>query len=263
LDDQEILIQEKFFDDQNNLIRIVDYSMRPHEEKKFTYDDKNQVVLEEVYIEGRMSDSHEFDYDSEGKIIERRHTINGELYEKTTVEYADGIEKRISLQDGEESQRVEVESDGDVKTIRVFNYGELVQMNTVITEGNKITTKSEMPGMDQTYTEVEILNENGDVIERSEFVGDNQKISTFRQEFDGKNRTKTSFENLNQPHTDYHETYTYDEKGNQTGYEKTDASGRLIGFEKVRYNELNKIIEIAGNNGSSKYHNRIDYDDSL
>ena len=41
LDDQEILINEKYFDDQNNLVRSVDFSMRPHEEKKFTYDDKN------------------------------------------------------------------------------------------------------------------------------------------------------------------------------------------------------------------------------
>jgi hypothetical protein len=263
LDGQETLIQEKFFDDQNNLIRTLDYSMRPHEETRYTYDDRNQLILEESIVEGRVGDSQEFVYDADGKVIERRHNINGDLYEKMTIEDVDGIEKRTTVQDGEETQRIEVKENGNVKTFHVFQYGELVQFNTVTTEENKVTVRAEMPGTDQIYTEVEVLNENGDVIERAEYVGEDNKVSSLQQQFDGKNRVKTTFESSNQPHTNYEEVYTYDEKGNQTGYEKTDSGGRLLAFEKVRYNELNKIIEVAGNSGSGKYHQRIDYDDSL
>ncbi|MFK7785959.1 MAG: hypothetical protein AB8B56_12625 [Crocinitomicaceae bacterium] len=262
LDDQEILINEKYFDDHNNLIRSVDFSMRPHEEKKFTYNDKNLLILEESMVEGRVGDSQEFEYDSEGNIIEQRHNINGDLYEKTTVEKTATHEKRTTLQDDEESQRVEVEIDGEVKTYRFFDYGELAQVNTVTKDGNTITTKSEIPGQEQFYVEVQVLNDGGDLIESSEFIGEN-KVSSFRQEFDGKNRTKTIFENSAQPHTNYEESFTFDESGNRVAYEKTDAGGRLMSFEKVRYNDQNKAVEIAGNNGSSKFHHRIDYDDSI
>lgn len=263
LDDQEVLLNEKFFDDQNNLVRSIDYSLRPEEEKRFTYDDKNQLILEESMLEGRVGDSQEFDYDSEGKVIEQRHNINGDLYEKTTVEKADGVEKRTTIQDGEESQRIELEVEGEVKIYRFYDYETLAQINTVKKEGNTITTKSEIPGSDQVYLEVQILNDNGDLIESSEFVGEENKVSSFRQEFEGKNRTKTIFENFSQPHTNYEEIFTFDENSNRIGYEKVDASGRLTRFEKVRYNDQNKPVEIAGNDGSSKFHHRIDYDDSL
>ena len=74
---------------------------------------------------------------------------------------------------------------------------------------------------------------------------------------------KSVFENLSQPHTSYEEVFTFDENGNRTVYEKMDMGGRLMRFEKVRYNEQNKPIEIAGNAGTSKFHHRIDYDHSI
>jgi hypothetical protein len=214
-------------------------------------------------LEGRVGDSQEFDYDSDGKLTEQRHNINGDLYEKTTVEKSETTEKRTTIQDGEESQRVEMETNGDVKTYRFFDYGELAQINTVKKEGNKITTKSEIPGTDQVYTEVQVLNDAGNLIESSEYVGEDNHVSSFRQEFEEDNRTKTIFENFSQPHTSYEEVFTFDENGNRTVYEKMDMGGRLMRFEKVRFNDQNKPIEIAGNDGNSKFHHRIDYDDSI
>lgn len=263
LDDQEVLINEKFFDDQNNLVHSIDYSLRPKEEKKFTYNDQNKLILEESLLEGRVGDSQEFDYDSDGELIEQRHNINGDLYEKTTVERTDGAEKRTTIQDGEESQRIEIEIAGEVKTYRFFDYQELAQINTITKEGNKITTKSEIPGQDQFYTEVQLLDDEGNLIESSEYVGDDQHVSSFKQEFDQDNRTKSTFENISQPHMSYEEIFTFDENGNRIAYEKLDASGRLTRFEKLRFNDQNKPIEIAGNNGGSKFHHRIDYDDSI
>ena len=263
LDDQEVLLNEKIFDDQNNLVHSIDYSLRPKEEKKFTYNDKNQLILEESLVEGRVGDSQEFEYGSDGKVVEQRHNINGDLYEKTSVEKSDNIEKRTTIQDGEETQRIELEINGEVKTYRFFDYQQLAQVNTVTKEGNTITTKSELPGQDQIYTEVQVLNENGGLIESSEFVGEGNKVSSFKQEFEGENRMKSVFENLSQPHTSYEEVFTFDENGNRTVYEKMDMGGRLMRFEKVRYNEQNKPIEIAGNAGTSKFHHRIDYDHSI
>jgi ATP-dependent phosphoenolpyruvate carboxykinase len=173
------------------------------------------------------------------------------------------ILENIGFKDGEESQRVEMETNGDVKTYRFFDYGELAQINTVKKEGNKITTKSEIPGTDQVYTEVQVLNDAGNLIESSEYVGEDNHVSSFRQEFEEDNRTKTIFENFSQPHTSYEEVFTFDENGNRTVYEKMDMGGRLMRFEKVRFNDQNKPIEIAGNDGNSKFHHRIDYDDSI
>lgn len=263
LDDHDVLLNEKFFDDQNNLIHSIDYSLRPKEEKKFTYNDANQLTLEESLIEGRVSDSQEFDYDSDGKLVEQRYNISGDLYEKTTIENVDSIEKKTTIQDGEETQRVELKVEGEVKTYHFFDYQELAQVNTVTKEGNKVITKSEIPGQDQFYTEVQLLDDEGNLIESSEYVGDEQRVSSFKQEFDKDNRTKSIMENISQPHLSYEEVFTFDENGNRIAYEKMDYNGRLARFEKLRFNDQNKPIEIAGNNGGSKFHHRIDYDDSL
>ncbi|MDG1332724.1 MAG: hypothetical protein P8P74_10360 [Crocinitomicaceae bacterium] len=263
LEDREVLINEKIFDDQNNLVHSIDYSLRPEEEKKFVYNEKGLLIREESLVEGRVGDSLELDYDDNGKLLQQRHNINGDLYEKTTVEKTDNTEKRTTIQDGEESQRVEMEADGDVKTYRFYDFGELAQVNTVIKEGNKITTKSEIPGTEQFYLEVQILDDDGNLIESSEYVGEDHHVSSFKQEYEEKKRTKTIFENFSQPHLSYEEIFTFDENGNRTVYEKLDMTGRLMRFEKVRFNDQNKPVEIAGNDGNSKFHHRIDYDNSI
>ena len=214
-------------------------------------------------IDDRVGDTEEFDYDDDGKITEQRHNISGDLYEKTVIEKTDQLETRRVLQDGEETQRVEVEVDGETKIYRFYDYGELAQVNNVSKEGNTVTTNTEVIASGQTYTEVQLFNDNGDLIESSEYVGDADKSASFRQEYEDKNCTKIIFENFAQPHTSYEEKFTFDEHGNRITYEKMDFNGRLMQFEKIRYNDQNKPIEKAGNSGSSKFHFRIDYDDSV
>ncbi len=263
LEDQDILINEKIYDDQNNLVHSIDYSMRPKEEKKFHYNDKNLLIREESMIDDRVGDTEEFDYDTDGNISEQRHNISGDLYEKTIIEKVDLVETRKVIQDGEETQRVELEINGDTKTYRFFDYGELAQVNIVKKEENKVTTISEVIGSGQKFTEIQLFNENGDLIESAEYYGDENPSATFKREYEGKNCCKITFENQDQPHTNYEEIFTYDNNGNRIAYEKVDYTGRLSQFEKVRYNDQNKPIEKAGNNGSSKFHHRIDYDENV
>ena len=263
LDDRDILLNEKIFDEQNNLVNSVDYTLRPKEEKKFYYNDKNQLIREESMIDDRVGDNEEFDYDDDGKIIEQRHNIGGTLYEKTVIEKTDLVETRKVIQDGEETQRVEMEMEGETKIYKFFDYGELAQINTVKKEENKITTISEVIGSDQKFTEVQLFNENGDLIETGEYYGDEDASATFKREYEGENCSKIIFENRAQPHTSYEEIFTHDDHGNRIAYEKLDYTGRLSQFEKIRYNDQNKPVEKAGNNGSSKFHHRIDYDESV
>lgn len=263
LEDQDVLINEKVFDENNNLAQSIDYSLRPKEEKKFYYNDKNQLIREESMIDDRVGDTEEFDYDADGKILEQRHNIGGTLYEKTIIEKVENIETRKVIQDGEETQRVELEIDGETKTYRFFDYGELAQINTVKKEENKVITISEVVGSDQKFTEIQLFNENGDLIETGEYYGEGDASATFKREYDGKNCSKIIFENSAQPHTNYEEVFTFDDNGNRIVYEKMDYSGRLAQFEKIRYNDQNKPVEKAGNNGSSKFHHRIDYDESV
>ena len=263
LEDQDVLINEKIYDEQNNLVISIDYSLRPKEEKRFHYNNKNQLIREESMIDDRVGDTQEFEYDEEGKINEQRHSIGGALYEKTVVEKVGAVETRKTLQDGEETERVEMEVDGDVKTYRFYDYGELVQVNTVKKEGNTVTTTSLVVASDQMFTEVQQFNDNGDLIESSDFYGEEAENSKLKREYEGGNCTKVIFESFTQPHTNYEEVNTFDELGNRIGFEKMDYTGRLMRFEKTRYNEDNKQVEKAGNSGSAKYHFRIDYDKSI
>ena len=262
LEDQDILINEKIFDQQNNLVNSIDYSLRPKEEKKFYYNDKNQLIREDSMIDDRVGDTQEFEYDADGNILEQRHNISGELYEKTTIEKTELVETRKVIQDGEETERVELEIDGDTKTYRFYDYGELAQVNTVKKEGSTVTTTSQVTGSDQKHIEIQLFNDNGDLLESSEYNAED-RLASFKREYEGKNCSKLIFENLVQPGSNYEEIFTHDDKGNRITYEKLDFSGRLTQFEKIRYNDQNKPIEKAGNNGNSKFHHRIDYDESV
>ena len=186
-------MNEKIFDERNNLIKSIDYSLKPNEEKRFQYNDQNLLIREESMMEERIGDSQEYEYDPNGNITEQRHNIGGSLYEKTTIEKLDNLEIRRTFQDEQETERIELSVEDNVKTYRIYDFDELVQVNTVVKEGNTVTTTSLVVASEQSYTEVQQFNENGDLIESSDFYGEEDQNSILKRTFIGKlfNSTRT------------------------------------------------------------------------
>lgn len=85
LDGEKTVIKENFFDDNHNLIHVIDHTMRPHEALKFTYNDKNQLIRKVTIIDGMECDALEMEYNSDGGISQQRHFINGEIYDELTL----------------------------------------------------------------------------------------------------------------------------------------------------------------------------------
>lgn len=259
IDGEKTLVKENFFDEYTNLIHVIDHTMRPREELKFSYNDKHQLIRKVMIIDGNECDALEMDYNSEGQVCEQRHFINGEIYEEITFVKSENGWIRTEIQDGEEAARWESTTEDGVEKVHHYEYGELVQVNTITEIDSVTTTVISLPGSNVEYTSIETVNEHGETIELKNFSTNGELEDALTQTFDGKNLQKVEFKSYTGFDESYEHVMTYDQAGNRIKFEQFDATGRLTQFEKSRFNDENRVIERAGHNGSKKYHYEYEY----
>lgn len=146
-----------------------------------------------------------------------------------------------------------------METIHYYEFGELVQTDTITKIDQVVTTIISMPGSDDKYTRVETLNEDGKTLEICSYSPDGEIESSYNQIYDGKSLQKIVYKNHNGSEASYEQLLSYDEAGNRIKMEHLDENGRLLQYEKSLFNEKNQVIERAGYNGSKKYHFLFEY----
>ncbi len=259
LNDETTLLEERIYDENNNIIYRSDFTVRPSEETNYTYNDENQLIREELVIGGLMCDSHEFEYNEEAVVAEHRHFINGELYEKVVLEPTEFGHQFRTFQEDEEVHRSEHDTKSQIITERYYEYGELYETHSLIKDANSQTSEVITPGGQGSMKRVEISDEFGNLVEQSIYISE-ELIQYWKCSYTNKLPQLVALQDFQNTTNSYTAHYEYDENGNLISKEKINGQNQLIESEQTRFNDNNQVVETAGIRNAKKYHQRFDYD---
>jgi hypothetical protein len=248
VNEKETLVYEETYDDNNNLIHYIDHQARPVSEKKFEYDEKNQITKESELSEGVELQRLELNYNDKGDVVEQNLFFSGEIYESIKTVATENGFIRTTFQDGDEVYRVESTTEGKNFTNKHYNYEELVNVEVSTFDEETITSEKIIYDAEENVLvrRVEVYNEEKELVIFKEFNANNQLVNKSEVERkDGKvfKEIKSDFvrgEIDNEIH------YDYDEKGNLIKTETRTNSGQLIDFQVKVYDEQNRVVEESG-----------------
>ncbi len=248
VNERETLVYEETYDENNNLIHYIDHQARPVSEKKFEYDDKNQLTKEVEISDGVELQRLELNYNEKGEVIEQNLFFSGDLYESVKTVAADNGFVRTTYQDGDEVYRIENLGEGKNFTNKYFDYGNLSNIEVNTYDEDTHTNEKLINDADQNLLvrRVEVYNEEGELLLFKEFNANNQLISKHEFERENNKILKEIKSDFVRGEIDNEIHYDYDEKGNLIKTETRTNSGQLVDFQVSIYDEQNRVVEESG-----------------
>lgn len=188
---------------------------------KTVYDEHGNVILDERYNpDGGLEETEEKNYDKEGRLVESKNILHGEVAGHKSYEYEDGKIKRgfIHYVDGAKDT-IEYEYEAEKLKRKLF-YDEDKELEKEVVyerEGNRLTefTKDEDGG---------ILEEKVQV-----FEGDRLVEETYTDHFSGAS---------------YQLTFKYDDQGREISSQRSDSEGALAESVEKTYDDNGNLIRI-------------------
>lgn len=246
--ERESLIYEESYDSNNNLIHYIDLQAKPISEKKFEYNNNNQLIKEIEISDGIELQRLEMLYDEKGEVIEQNLLFSGNLYESVKTEFKiDGF-VRTTYQDEEEVYRVENTTENKNYINKYFDYGNLsnIQSNK-FNEDNLLSENLIYDAENNLLIKrVEELDKEGKLTTYKEFNADNQLINRLEYERVDNKIVKEIKSNFVKDEIDNVVSYDYDENGNLIKTETRTNSGKLVEFHTYVYDDKNRMIEESG-----------------
>ncbi len=246
-DEDRKLVYEDILNDRGEIVSFKDYQS-PNEAEGFNeYSTDNLLVKEREVIDGVESSRTEYQYNSNGDIINRKLYVASELFEEVRYEYLEqGLIKR-TYQHGEEIERMVEKVDQEKFTIEFSNGSELSETHVgaydaqTLVERVKITdNKGQILAIKhQQFDEFDNLlkyeerNGNGNLMVLAEYKYENGNVVYERHE-----------NYFNDRH--YQVFYEYDVNDNLVGTEIKSPSGKLLEYQKQIYDDQNRIINESG-----------------
>ncbi|MEN8929226.1 MAG: hypothetical protein ABF242_09915 [Flavobacteriales bacterium] len=209
-------------------------------ETKFKYDNSGNVVLEENFVDGKMSDYTVTKFDNDGEVLSISVFIADELYEKTTCTKTESGEITITTIDGVESSKKITETDEFKSITTEYEFGEFVRkvISEDTDEGRKETIYDENNVILQ-YQNYE-FDENDRILRHEVFSPILEPLSTEIHTYSHGNLIQIAYESIEQ--TEFY-NYDYDDKNNIIAYKVTDRKDNVVAFEKSVFDEENREIE--------------------
>ena len=244
----ETLIYEESYNDNNNLIHYIDHQARPISEKKFEYDDKNQLIKEVEISDGVELQGLEMIYNDKGAVVEQNLFFSGDLYESIkTIASENGFVK-TTYQDGEEVYRVENSTEGKNYTNKHYNYEDLVNVEVSTFDKETLTSEKIIYDAEENVLvrRVEVYNEEGNLTVFKEFNANNQLINKQELERENNKLVKEIKSDFVRGEVDNEILFDYDENENLIKTETRTNSGQLVDFQVNVYDDKNRIIEESG-----------------
>jgi len=248
VNERETLVYEETYDDNNNLIHYIDHQARPVSEKKFEYDEKNQITKESEISEGVELQRLELSYNDKSEVVEQNLFFSGDLYESVKTVATENGFVRTTFQDGDEVYRLENITDGKSFTNKHYNYEELVNVEVSTFDEETITSEKIIYDAEENIIvrRVKIYNKEGDLTVFKEFNANNQLVNKQEIEREGNKLIKEIKSDFVRGEIDNEILHDYDEKGNLIKTETRTNSGQLVDFKVNIYDDNNRVIEESG-----------------
>ena len=246
--ESEALIYEETYDENKNLLHYIDHQARPISEKKYEYDDKNQLVNEIEISDGIELQNLEMKYNDKGEVIEQNLYFSGSLYESVKTDKTDSGSISTTYQDDEEVFRIENTAEEKNQTTKYYEYGNLSNVQELTFSDDKLSSEKMIYDAEENLLvrRVENYNESGEIIAFKEFNPENKLVN--KREFTREeNRVfKEIKSDFVRGEIENEVTYEYDEKGNLIKSETRTNSGQLVDFHVYAYDSENRMIEENG-----------------
>ncbi len=246
--ESEILIYEETYNENNKLVHYIDHQARPVSEKKYEYDDNNQIVNEIEISDGIELQNLEMKYNDKGEMIEQNLYFSGSLYESVKIEKTDVGSTSTTYQEDDEVFRIESTTEEKKQTTKYYENGALSNVQELSFSDDKLSSEKMIYDADENLLvrRIENYNNSGETTAFKEFNSENKLVN--KQEF-----TRSDNKLLKEVKSDFvrgeienEVTYEYDEKGNLIKSETRTNSGQLVDFHIYAYDEENRMIEENG-----------------
>lgn len=243
--EEEILLSEEITDEQGNSISLTEFGKGTILLTTKAYNSNNALVRVSSLENDQLLNAIEYDYDDAGLLIERRHFIGDEVYEKVQTEYLpDGL-IRITIQDGEEVEKCIEKGTGKNVRSEFYQQGELIEYHISEKDAreNKIS-RMYYDSSDKLWEkEVDFYDRRERHI-ASQKLSENDKILrsiAYKYEGDSLIETKTiDYQNEFQSSII---TCEYDRNNHLLKKETKELTGKLMEFQSFAYDNRGRCME--------------------
>ena len=272
-DDDKVIERIAKVSDSGKILNRVIYSDGKIEsEADFTYDEKDRLIEEkEKTNEGGLT-VIKYTLDDEGNIINAKNFFGSELYQEEKFEFAEKTKTKLSLLDGELTEKVvETENEDGSETIEVFDgEGKLTQIQTTIETENTVQIMIYDENKVLKSGIIEVYDASDELVERKELDAD--KNLTRMDKFVVENgmivehHFKSKMENGGI--MEFTTTYKYDEQENEIYKEVKNPSGDIMEVQEKKYNDKGELIEdihenLSGNRSFGETYHKVNVIEEL
>jgi hypothetical protein len=246
-EDERELVYEDVLNDHGQIVVYKDYQSPTQAEGLSEYDKDGHLVLEKEIVEGIEGYRTEYKRNSKGDVINSKLFIADELYEEIEHEFLDHGSIRRTYQNGEETERIAENKDGEKYVKEFFMGSELVERHNGIYNPNTFIEKVEVTD-----------KENKLIATREQQFDQSDNLLKFEQKNNKGNLLVSSeyqYQNgevVFEKHEDYttdqyiQVSYEYDVHGNRVSQEIRTPSGKLLEYQKQIYDDKNRMINESG-----------------
>lgn len=241
------LVYEDILNERGEILSYKDYQS-PNEAEGFNeYNQDNLLVNEREVIDGVEASRTEYQYNSNGNIVRKRLYVANELFEEVAYEYPEhGMVKR-TFQHGDEIERMIESRDGEKFIIEFSNGSELLERHIGAYDAQALTERVEIIDKSGQFLAVrhQQFDESDNLLKFEERNGKGNLMVLAEYKYENGNVVYERHENYsNDRH--YQIFYEYDSNDNLLSTEIRSLNGKLLEYQKLIYDDQNRIINESG-----------------
>ncbi|OEK04242.1 hypothetical protein [Roseivirga misakiensis] len=219
------------------------------EKEVFTvYDDKGKIKVETIKENGIESSKTEYEYDNEERIVSQRLVIANELYEEIQTTYQDKGLVQITIQNGEEVEKLLQTKNGKDFTNLFYFQNELIERQEYIF--NLFDNTSIQKDWDEKghliYRTETKYDEKGDILTEKIFNDKNNLMKEVKFELNNDLLVKEVHRDFINRDMALIYSHKYDSHRNLVHSECRDPEGNLLEFHNKEYDSYNRVVEEKG-----------------
>ncbi len=246
-DDERKLVYEETQNERGLLVSNIDYQSPEKTSSSRSYDDKDRLILEKEFHDDIEIMRTEFKYDSQGELISRKLFIDDSLFAELNIEEFESERIKKSYQEAELVEQITEAKDGSGHVREFYEDSVLVEKHVMTYDDSALKETREIyDNRNKLYLILEVYydaDKNMIKLEENDSKGNQRKISEFQYK-DGL----LVFEfNQDFDLNEFSEVmYEYDYNENLVSQEIRTPEGQLLEFQKLGYDDKNRVTFETG-----------------